>query len=119
MTPDALLTDDWTRTIERLGGSEALTIGARKTKAFAWGRKIPTPVVLLRLVLAYCLDEWGPEPATGLDPVVRPRPGLPPSAWRTFPTSACCIACGGAATGWPCWSVTRSPPASRTRAMAA
>lgn len=31
---------------------------ARKTKAFAWGRKIPSPVVLLRLVLVYCLGGW-------------------------------------------------------------
>lgn len=59
MTPAALLTEDWTRTIERLGGTEALAAGSRKTKAFAWGRKIPTPEVLLRLVLAYCLGEWG------------------------------------------------------------
>lgn len=57
--PDSLLSDDWNRTIERLGGAEALVIGARKTKAFAWGRKIASPVVLLRLVLAYCLGKWG------------------------------------------------------------
>src|ERR1700722_7631845 len=57
--PDSLLSDDWNRTIERPGGAEALGIGARKTKAFAWGRKIARPVVLLRLVLAYCLGEWG------------------------------------------------------------
>jgi hypothetical protein len=56
---DSLLSDDWNRTIERLGGAEALVIGARKTKAFAWGRKIASPVVLLRLVLAYCLGNWG------------------------------------------------------------
>src|SRR5271170_7634544 len=59
MTPDSLLNDDWTRTIERLGGAEALSTGARDTQAFAWGRKIRTPTVLLRLVLAYCLGEWG------------------------------------------------------------
>jgi hypothetical protein len=59
MTPDSLLNDDWHRTIERLGGAEALATGARDTQAFAWGRKIPTPTVLLRLVLAYCRDEWG------------------------------------------------------------
>ena len=53
MTPDSLLNDDWHRTIERLGGAEALITGARDTQAFAWGRKIPTPLVLLRLVLAY------------------------------------------------------------------
>ena len=59
MTPDSLLNDDWNRTIERLGGAEALATGARDTQAFAWGRKIPTSMVLLRLVLAYCLGEWG------------------------------------------------------------
>jgi Transposase DDE domain len=59
MTRDSLLNADWNRTIERLGGAEALAVGARQTKAFAWGRKIPTPAVLLRLVLAYCLGEWG------------------------------------------------------------
>ena len=59
MTHDSLLNDDWNRTIERLGGAEALATGARDTQAFAWGRKIPTPMVLLRLVLAYCLGEWG------------------------------------------------------------
>jgi len=55
--PDSLLSDDWNRTIERLGGAEALAMGARKTKAFSWGRKIPSPIVLLRLVLAYCLGK--------------------------------------------------------------
>ena len=59
MTPDSLLNDDWTRTIERLGGAEALASSARDTQAFAWGRKVRTPIVLLRLVLAYCLGEWG------------------------------------------------------------
>jgi hypothetical protein len=59
MTPGSLLNDDWTHTNERLGGAEALAIGARKAKAFAWGRKIPSPAVLLRLVLAYRLGEWG------------------------------------------------------------
>jgi hypothetical protein len=55
MTRDSLLNDDWNRTIERLGGAEALAAGHARRKAFAWGRKIPTPVMLLRLVLAYCL----------------------------------------------------------------
>jgi hypothetical protein len=57
--PDSLLSDDWNRIIERVGVAEALAIGAWNTKAFAWGRKIPNPVVLLRLVLAYCLGKWG------------------------------------------------------------
>jgi hypothetical protein len=59
MAQNALLTDDWIRTIERLGGTEKLAAGARETKAFAWGRKVASPVVLLRLVLGYCLGEWG------------------------------------------------------------
>ena len=59
MTRDSLLNDDWHRTIERLGGAEALAAGAHATKAFAWGRKVASPVVLLRLVLAYCLGDWG------------------------------------------------------------
>ena len=59
MTRDSLINTDWTETIERLGGADALAASARRTKAFAWGRKIPTPTVLLRLVLAYCLGEWG------------------------------------------------------------
>ncbi len=59
MTPDSLLNDDWNRTVEYLGGSAALTRGARQNKAFSWGRKVPCPVVLLRLVLAYCLGKWG------------------------------------------------------------
>jgi hypothetical protein len=53
--PDSRLSNDWNRTSERLGGAEALAVG--KTKAFAWGRKIPSPIVLLRLVLTYCLGK--------------------------------------------------------------
>jgi hypothetical protein len=37
----------------------SLEVSARATKAFTWGRKVPNPVALLRLVLAYCLGEWG------------------------------------------------------------
>ena len=59
MTPASLVNDDWNRAIERLGGAETLSTGARDTKAFAWGRKIADPVTLLRLVLAYCLGRWG------------------------------------------------------------
>jgi Transposase DDE domain len=59
MTPDSLVNDDWNRVIGRLGGAEALASGARTTKAFAWGRKVPDAVTLLRLVLAYCLGQWG------------------------------------------------------------
>jgi hypothetical protein len=59
MTRDSLLNEDWNRTIERVGGAEALERGARQSKAFAWGRKVANPAVLLRLVLAYCLSHWG------------------------------------------------------------
>ena len=60
MTPDSLVNDDWNRAIGRLGGAEALASGARTTKAFAWGRKVPDAVTLLRLVLVYW--RW-PAPA--------------------------------------------------------
>ncbi len=56
---DSLLNEDWETTVARLGGAGALGESARATKAFAWGRKVATPVVLLRLVLAYCLGERG------------------------------------------------------------
>jgi hypothetical protein len=59
MAPASLVNDDWNRAIERLGGAEALASGARITRAFAWGRKVPDAVTLLRLVLAYCLGKWG------------------------------------------------------------
>ena len=58
MTPDSLVNDDWNRVIGRLGGAEALASGACTAKAFAWGRKVPDAVTLLRLVLAYCLGQW-------------------------------------------------------------
>jgi hypothetical protein len=57
MTPDSLLNEDWNQTRERLGGAATLATGARETKAFAWGRKIPTPTVLLRLVGAMLGDD--------------------------------------------------------------
>jgi len=59
MTPASLVNDDWNRAIERLGGAEGLASGARITRAFAWGRKVPDAVTLLRPVLAYCLGKWG------------------------------------------------------------
>jgi hypothetical protein len=59
MTPASLVDDDWNHAIGRLGGAEALASSARTTKAFAWGRKVPDAVTLLRLVLAYCLGQWG------------------------------------------------------------
>jgi hypothetical protein len=84
MTPDSLLNEDWRRTIERPGAAEALTTGARKSKAFGWGRKVPSPMVLLRLVLAYC--RW-PAPAKacpGRDPGAGGEWGLrSTTAWAT------------------------------------
>ncbi|MCP1910525.1 hypothetical protein J2R96_003005 [Bradyrhizobium elkanii] len=50
---------DWARVVARLGGAEALNIGARKTKAFVRPREISNAVDLLRLILAYCLGEKG------------------------------------------------------------
>jgi hypothetical protein len=80
MTPDSLLNEDWNQTLERLGGAAALAAGARETKAFAWGHKIPTPSVLLRLVLAYCLGEWGLR-STAAWP--------PPSVWLMYRLRRC------------------------------
>jgi hypothetical protein len=59
MTLESIINDGWDRTIERLGGAEALSKSAHDSKAFAWGRKIASPLILLRLVLAYCLGNWG------------------------------------------------------------
>ena len=56
---DSLLNEDWAATVARLGGADALGVSARVTKAFAWGRKVPNAVALLRVVLAYCLGELG------------------------------------------------------------
>lgn len=56
---DSLLNEDWAATVARLGGADALGVSARVTKAFARGRKVPNAVALLRVVLAYCLGEWG------------------------------------------------------------
>jgi hypothetical protein len=56
---DSLLNADWRATVEKLGGAAHLAVTARETKAFQRGRVIRDPVVLLRLVLAYCLGEHG------------------------------------------------------------
>jgi hypothetical protein len=58
MNTRALTNDGWETTIARLGGDEALHASARASKAFLRARVIPTPAVLLRLVLAYCLGQW-------------------------------------------------------------
>lgn len=56
---DSLLESDWEATVEKLGGAAHLSDMARDTKAFQRGRVIRDPLVLLRLVLAYCLGERG------------------------------------------------------------
>ncbi|MCP1846536.1 MULTISPECIES: hypothetical protein [Bradyrhizobium] len=59
MAHESLVNKDWARVVARLGGAEALNIGARKTKAFVRPREISNAVDLLRLILAYCLGEKG------------------------------------------------------------
>ena len=60
MTPaDSLLNADWEATVEKLGGAESLAADARQTGAFRRRRGIRDPIVLLRLLLAYCLGEHG------------------------------------------------------------
>lgn len=59
MTRESLLNRDWHGIVERLGGAASLAGSARETKAFLRGREIETAVDLLRLVLAYCLGDWG------------------------------------------------------------
>ncbi len=43
--------------VETLGGAAALTVSARDTKAFRRARMVRDPLILLRLVLAYCLGD--------------------------------------------------------------
>jgi Transposase DDE domain len=59
MRHESLLNKDWTTIVTRLGGVEALEVTARETKAFLRPREITNAVDLLRLILAYCLGEWG------------------------------------------------------------
>ena len=59
MTHESLVNEDWERVVARLGGSEALKVTARETKAFVRAREIGNAVDLLRLILAYCLGERG------------------------------------------------------------
>lgn len=59
MRHESLVNEDWARVVARLGGAEALNIGARETKAFVRPREIRNAVDLLRLILAYCLGERG------------------------------------------------------------
>jgi hypothetical protein len=59
MTHESILTDGWQTVTDRLGGAAGLEKSARETGAFRRGRGVKTPVVLLRLILAYCLGENG------------------------------------------------------------
>src|SRR5882724_6519425 len=59
MRHGSLVNEDWTKVVERLGGAESLKVTARETKAFLRAREIPNAVDLLRLIMAYCLGEWG------------------------------------------------------------
>src|SRR5262252_4553783 len=59
MRHESLVNEDWARVVARLGGAEALEVGARETKAFVRPREIANAVDLLRLILAYCLGERG------------------------------------------------------------
>jgi Transposase DDE domain len=59
MRHESLVNEDWAGVVARLGGAEALNVGARETKAFVRPREIRNAVDLLRLILAYCLGERG------------------------------------------------------------
>jgi hypothetical protein len=59
MKHESLVNENWTHLVARLGGAETLDITARQTKAFLRPREITNAVDLLRLILAYCLGEWG------------------------------------------------------------
>jgi hypothetical protein len=59
MTHAELTGSDWIGTVERLGGAGVLDEEARATGALQRAREVKSGVDLLRLVLAYCLGEWG------------------------------------------------------------
>src|SRR5258708_10465953 len=59
MRHEALVNEDWTNVVSRLGGADSLDATARATKAFLRPREITNAVDLLRLILAYCLGERG------------------------------------------------------------
>jgi hypothetical protein len=59
MTHESLVNRDWQSVVDRLGGTQALTLSARATKAFLRPRAIETAVDLLRVILAYCLGQGG------------------------------------------------------------
>ena len=59
MSNESLVSQDWLKLVERLGGAACLEASARETKAFVRPREIKCAVDLLRLVLAYCLGTGG------------------------------------------------------------
>src|SRR5882757_5494620 len=59
MRHESLVNEDWMNVVDRLGGAGRLDVTARETKAFLRPREITNAVDLLRLILAYCLGEWG------------------------------------------------------------
>jgi hypothetical protein len=59
MTPASLVSRDWQRIVDGLGGAAAIESSARETKAFARARVVGNAVDLLRLVLAYSLGRGG------------------------------------------------------------
>src|SRR5712691_5857020 len=59
MTQAPLVSRDWQRIVERLGGAAAIESSAREAKAFVRARVIGSAVDLLRLVLAYSLGRGG------------------------------------------------------------
>src|SRR5437660_715146 len=59
MRHESLVNEDWTNVVARLGGAERLDVTARGGKACVRPREIRNAVDLLRLILAYCLGEWG------------------------------------------------------------
>lgn len=59
MTHDSLVGSEWSQVVRKLGGAARLDREARETGAFARARAVKNPLVLLRLVLAYCLGQNG------------------------------------------------------------
>jgi hypothetical protein len=59
MAHSELTTSDWDRTVERLGGADALEVEARETGAFQRPREVKCAVDQLQLVFAYCLGLMG------------------------------------------------------------
>jgi len=59
MSHESLTNEDWSWTVEQLGGTAWVSDIARETKAFVRAREVRTAVDLLRLTLAYCLGHVG------------------------------------------------------------